>query len=87
MAKPKASLTAALAQKQPSPAAAEPERSTPPGKRAKVDDGKLVTSLYLRAELMTELKILAVQRRCRVNDVVVEAIENLLELNGRRTAA
>jgi hypothetical protein len=52
-----------------------------------VDDGKLVTSLYLRAELMTELKILAVQRRCRVNDVVVEAIENLLELNGKRTAA
>jgi hypothetical protein len=32
---------------------------------------------------MTELKILAVQRRCRVNDVVVEAIENLLELNGK----
>jgi hypothetical protein len=36
---------------------------------------------------MTELKILAVERRCRVNDVVVEAIENLLALHGRRTAA
>jgi hypothetical protein len=85
MAKPKASLTAALAQKHPPPPAAEPAPASP--KRSKVDDGKLVTSLYLRAELMTELKILAVQRRCRVNDVVVEAIENLLELNGRRTAA
>jgi predicted DNA-binding protein len=47
----------------------------------------MTTSLRIRPELLSELKVLAVQRRCRVNDVVVEAIENLLELNGRRTAA
>jgi hypothetical protein len=45
------------------------------------------TSLRISPELMAGLKLLAVQRRCRVNDVVVEAIENILELNGRRTAA
>jgi hypothetical protein len=47
----------------------------------------MTTSLRIRPELLSELKVLAVQRRCRVNDVVVEAIENLLALNGRRTAA
>ena len=86
MPKQKASLTAALAQKQPAPVAAQPA-PTPTAKRPKVDNGTLVTSLYIKADLMTELKVLAVQRRCRVNDVVVEAIENLLALNGRRVAA
>jgi hypothetical protein len=85
MAKPKASLTAALAQKEPSPAAAVPAPA-PTTKRPKTDNGKLVTSLHIKPELMVELKVLAVQRRCRVNDVVVEAIENLLALNGRRAA-
>jgi hypothetical protein len=52
-----------------------------------VDNDKLVTSLYIKADLMTELKVLAVQRRCRVNDLIVEGVENLLALNGRKTAA
>jgi hypothetical protein len=52
-----------------------------------VDNGKLVTSLHIKANLMAELKVLAVQRRCRVNDLIVEAIENHLALNGRKTAA
>ena len=84
MAKPKASLAAAMAQKQP--AAVEPV-PTSKAKPPKVDDGKMTTSLRIRPELLSELKVLAVQRRCRVNDVVVEAIENLLALNGRKTAA
>ena len=85
MAKPKATLTAALAQKQPA-AAVEPAPA-PKAKPSKVDDGKVTTSLRIRPELLSELKVLVVQRRCRVNDVVVEAIENLLELKGKRTAA
>lgn len=55
--------------------------------RAKGDGGYLSTGLRIEEGLMCDLKRLAVQRRCRVNDVVVEAIENLLALNGRRVAA
>jgi hypothetical protein len=36
---------------------------------------------------LADLKSLAVLRRCSVNDVIVEAIENHLALNGRRSAA
>jgi hypothetical protein len=36
---------------------------------------------------LSALKVLAVQRRCRVNDLVVEAINNHLALNGQRAAA
>jgi hypothetical protein len=52
-----------------------------------MDSDKVVTSLHLKADLMADLKLLALQRRRRVNDMVVEAIENLLALNGRRPAA
>lgn len=83
MAKPKASLTAALAQKQPVAAAAE----RAPAAMPKVDDGKITSSLRMSPHLWSELKVLAVQRRCRVNDLIVEAIENHLALNGRKTAA
>jgi hypothetical protein len=44
MAKPKASLTAVLAQKQPSPVAVDPA----PAPKAKLDDGKMTTSLRIR---------------------------------------
>jgi hypothetical protein len=36
--------------------------------------------------VLAELKGLALQRRCRVNDVILEAIDNHLTLNGRRAA-
>ena len=51
------------------------------------DDGKVTTSLRIRPEVLSELKVLAVQRRCRVNDLILEAIDNYLALNGRRNAA
>jgi uncharacterized protein (DUF4415 family) len=57
-------------------------RKTPPQ-----DDGKMTTSLRIKPDLLAELKVLAVRRRCRVNDVILEAIENHLALNGRRAAA
>lgn len=87
MPKPKASLTAALAQKpllQPS-VALEPA-SAPEAKPPKVDDGSITTSLKIRRDVLAELKALALQRRCRVNDLILEAIDNHLALNGRRAA-
>ena len=86
MSKPKASLQAAMAQKPQPLAPAEPA-PVPAVKLPKADDGKMTTSLRITPDLLSELKVLAVQRRCRVNDVILEAIENHLALNGRRSAA
>jgi len=52
-----------------------------------VDDRTITTSLRINRDVLGELKLLALQRHVRVNDVVLEAIANHLELNGRRTAA
>jgi predicted HicB family RNase H-like nuclease len=60
---------------------------SPVNKPAKVDDGKMTTSLRIRPEVLSALKVLAVQRRCRVNDLILEAIDNHLALNGQRAAA
>jgi hypothetical protein len=82
----KPTLESALARK----ALSEPESAPPPAdKPAKkaLDDGKMTTSLRIRPEMLAELKLLALQRRVRVNDVILEAIENHLALNGRRAAA
>jgi len=88
MAKPKASLAAALAQK---PAPAAPAAGPPPApaaaRPAKADDGNIKTSLVLKRDDLAELKVLALKRRVTVNDLIQEAVHNLLALNGRRTAA
>lgn len=47
----------------------------------------MTTSLRIRPEILGELKVLALQKRVRVNDVILEAIENYLALHGRRDAA
>ena len=85
MAKPKPTLTAALAQK-PQVAVAEPAPA-PPATPSKVDDGNIKTSLTIKRDDLAELKALALKRRVTVNDLIVEAIGNHLALNGRRTAA
>jgi hypothetical protein len=46
----------------------------------------MTTSLRIRPEMLAELKVLALQKRVRVNDVILEAIENHLTLHGRRAA-
>lgn len=87
MAKPKASLTAALAQK-PAPATAEPAAAPAPiAKPSKADDGTIKTSLVIKRDYLAELKTLALKRRVTVNDLILEAIENHLALNGRSPAA
>jgi hypothetical protein len=87
MPKPKASLTAALANKsrlQPAVAAEPP--AAPEAKPTKGDGGSIATSLKIKRDMLAELKVLALRRRCRVNDVIVEAIDNHLAPNGRRPA-
>ena len=46
----------------------------------------MTTSLRIKPETLAELKMLALQKRVRVNDVILEAIENHLALHGRRAA-
>jgi NRPS condensation-like uncharacterized protein len=87
MAKPKASLTAALAQKHPSPPAAAEPAPAPKTQPPKVDDGSIKTSLVIQRDDLAELKALALKRRVTVNDLILEFIANGLALNGRRTAA
>jgi hypothetical protein len=65
------------------PAAVSSLPAEPPAKAA---DDKTTTSLRLERGLLAELKVLAVQQHCRVNDVILEAIRNHLELNGRKAA-
>ena len=79
----KPTLETVLARKT-SPA---PETAPPPPAKAKADDGKMTTSLRIRPALLAELKMLALQQRVRVNDVILEAIENHLAVHGRRDAA
>lgn len=58
-----------IAAKRPTPVPTPPARSS----------GKAVTSLHIEPATLVELKKLAADRRCRVNDLVVEAIEKLLD--------
>ena len=62
------------------------EPAPPPVPKARADDGKMTTSLRIRPEMLAELKVLALQKRVRVNDVILEAIESHLTLHGRRAA-
>jgi len=59
----------------------------PAAKPLKADDGSIKTSLTIKRDTLAALKALALQRRATVNDVILEAIDNLLALNGRRPAA
>jgi hypothetical protein len=80
----KPTLETVLAKKAPAPA---PEPAPQPAAKAKPDDGKMTTSLRIRPEMLTELKILAMQKRVRVNDVILEAIRNHLAVHGRGDTA
>jgi hypothetical protein len=46
----------------------------------------MTTSLRIKPDVLAELKLLALQKRVRVNDVILEAIENHLAMHGRRSA-
>lgn len=59
--------------KRPAPPAPAPERPS----------GKTVTTMHIKPETLAELKKLAADRRCRVNDLVIEAVGALLDRAGR----
>lgn len=80
----KRSLQSALARKEePTP----PELTSPaPAAKRTAPDARVATSLRMPPELMIRLKTLAVRERTRVNDIIIEAIENHLAMKGDRAA-
>ena len=78
----KATLATVLARKAPSP----PQPASSAVRPARDDDGKTTTSLRLDREKLVRLKAMAVRQRRRVNDVIVEAIDNHLALHEDKAA-
>jgi hypothetical protein len=65
----------------------EPAAPPPADRLAKkVDDSKITTSLRIERDTLGELKVLALQKGARVNELIVEAIKNYLAINGRHAA-
>jgi hypothetical protein len=56
------------------------------GSEARGRRRQMTTSLRIQPELLAELKLLALQKRVRVNDVILEAIRNHLAMHGRHAA-
>jgi hypothetical protein len=78
-------LQRALAQKAPEPVAVP--QQTPAvvvAKPAKARDTRTITSLRIDPEILIRLKVAAARERVRVNEVVVDAILDRLELLERR---
>ena len=72
----KPTFTAALAHDQAPPATVE--------KPAKVGDGRINTTFRISPEGLEALKIVAAEKRTRVNDLLLEGAEHVLALNGRK---
>ena len=78
-------LQRALAQKAPEPTPALPQTlPTVAEKPAKVSDTRTITSLRIAPEILVRLKVAAARERVRVNQVIVDAIMDRLELLERR---
>ena len=73
----KPSFTAALAQQEE--AAAEAPAPTP-----KAKDDRINTTVRISPEGLRALKVIAADKRIRVNDLVLEGIEMVLALNGQK---
>jgi hypothetical protein len=58
-----------------------PEPEPPPAAKAKHDDGKMTTSLRIEPGQLGRLKMLALRRRVRVNDVILQAIDDYLAVH------
>jgi hypothetical protein len=58
-----------------------PEPEPPPAAKAKYDDGKMTTSLRIEPGKLGRLKMLALRRRVRVNDVILQAIDDYLAVH------
>jgi hypothetical protein len=66
----------------------EPESAPAPAtKRAKVDDGKMTTSMRIEPDKLETLKIIAARQRVRVNDLVLQGIDHVIALHKQERAA
>ena len=77
-------LQRALAQKVPEPVAAPPQTTQVDAPRTPKADLRTVTSLRIDPELLIELKVMAAHEQMRVNEVILDAIKDRLELWKRR---
>jgi hypothetical protein len=73
----KATLQTVLAQKT----VPQPEPQPAPAAKARRDDGKMTTSLRIEPEKLGRLKMLALRQRVRVNDIILQAIDNHLAMH------
>lgn len=80
----KSTLENVLAKKASPVLSVQPESPAPA--KARGDDGKITTSLRIEANKLEALKILALRRRVRVNDLVVEGIDHVIALHKERAA-
>jgi hypothetical protein len=73
----KSTLDTVLARKRgPGPAPAPLQAA-----KRKVDDGKMTTSLRIDLAKLEALKIIALRKRVRVNDLVLQGIDHVIALN------
>jgi hypothetical protein len=57
----------------------EPQLAAPA--KASQGDGKMTTSLRIEPDKLGRLKILALRRRVRVNDIILQAIDDYLAVH------
>ena len=72
----KPSFTAALAQQE--------EAADAPAAKPKPKDDRINTTVRISPEGLRALKVIAADKRVRVNDLVLEGIEMVLALNGHK---
>jgi predicted HicB family RNase H-like nuclease len=60
---------------------------SPANKRAKVDDGKMTTSMRIEPEKLEALKIIAARERVRVNELVMQGVDHVIALHKQGRAA
>ena len=59
----------------------EPEPQPVAPAKARHEDGKMTTSLRIEPDKLGRLKMLALRRRVRVNDLILQAIDDYLAVH------
>src|SRR4051794_15207039 len=79
----KPTLTESLTPKAP-PQAEPPVPLAPPPAKVGLTESRVATSVRIEPDKLDELKMLAVRRRVKVNDLILQGIDHVLAL-GRQT--
>jgi hypothetical protein len=85
MTKKPVTLEASLTRK-PAPLPAAPPTPAPATERPKLTDTRIPTSLRIEPELLRALKIIALNRRVRVNELLLEGARHVVALYGDKAA-